>query len=164
MTNVLTLLGYSAWFLASAGIANADPILTLDGFGEVKFGSKLLKVEKALGEKSVRENNEAGCDYVTFKQYPGVRFMVEDGIVTRADANKSITNSLEITIGTPLEDVKKKFPAVRIEPHQYDPTGHYLIFKNKAGTKAIVMDEGEGKVTDIRGGLEPAVEYVEGCE
>jgi hypothetical protein len=50
-----------------------------------------------------------------------------------------------------------------VEPHQYDPDGHYLTFATRGGKTAIVMEEADGKVTTIRGGLIPAVQYVEGC-
>ena len=62
-----------------------------------------------------------------------------------------------------MEAVKKIVPSVVIEPHQYDPYGHYLIFKSPGGKTALVMEEGGRKVTAVRGGLEPSVEYVEGC-
>jgi hypothetical protein len=148
----------------SINFANAsEPILGLESYGTVKFGSPILDVEKTLGEKGTRESGEVGCDYIRFKRYPKVSFMVEDGIVTRADVEKGVPNTLKIPVGTSLADVKKKYPKVIVEQHKYDEEGHYLIFKNAKGTKAIVMEEGNGKVTDIRGGLEPSVEYVEGC-
>jgi len=90
--------------------------------------------------------------------------MVEDGIISRADATSpQIHNELQIRIGTSLEEVKRRYPAVEVMPHKYDDTGHYLIFKSKDGKRAILFEEGSGKITDIRAGVEPSVEYVEGC-
>jgi hypothetical protein len=90
--------------------------------------------------------------------------MVEEGILTRADVtDSSIPNAFHIKIGTTLDEVKRRFSTVIVERHQYDPTGHYLIFKSKDGKRAIVFEEGNGKITDVRAGVEPSVQYVEGC-
>lgn len=89
--------------------------------------------------------------------------MVEEGVITRAESSVAVPTSLGLTVGASMEAVKKSVPSVVIEPHQYDPDGHYLIFKSPDGKTAVVMEEGGGKVTAVRGGLEPSVEYVEGC-
>lgn len=149
---------------SSNGLAKDGLVLTDESYGIVRFGSKLMEAEKKLGEKAERQTGEHGCDFVTFKKYPGLKFMVEKGIVTRADVtDSSIPNMCGIKIGTTLDEVKRRYPKVIIEPHQYDPTGHYLIFKSKDGKRAIVFEEGDGKITDVRAGAEPSVEYVEGC-
>jgi hypothetical protein len=62
-----------------------------------------------------------------------------------------------------MTDLQKRHPTMVVEPHQYDPGGHYLTFATRGGKAAIVMEEADGKVTNIRGGLIPAVQYVEGC-
>lgn len=143
--------------------AAPKPILTFDSYGLVVFGNRLSDVQKKLGEKGESDTGESACQYVTFKRYPNVGFMVEDGVITRADVGEEVPNAFRITVGTSLTEVKKKFPAVIIEPHQYEPNGHYLIFKNANRKKAIVMEESDGKVTYVRGGLIPSVQYVEGC-
>lgn len=138
--------------------------LTDQSYGIIQFGSKLIEIEATLGEKAKGETGDLGCDFVTFKKYPGIKFMIEDGVVTRADImDISISNNLKIKIGMALNEVKKRYPNVTITPHQYDPTGHYLIFKSEDKKRAIVFEESDGKITDARAGLEPSVEYVEGC-
>jgi hypothetical protein len=153
-------------FLVSTipSLAAENAVLTEKSYGAVKFGSTLKTVEKRIGEKAKEETGDKGCDFVTFKKFPGIKFMVEDGIVTRADAiSPEVENRLQIKIGTSLDEVKRRYPAVEVKPHRYDPTGHYLIFKSKDGKRAILFEEGDGKVTDTRAGMEPSVEYVEGC-
>ena len=54
-------------------------------------------------------------------------------------------------------------PKVEVRPHKYDDSGHYLILDATGGREALVFEESDGKVTAIRAGLKPAVEYVEGC-
>jgi len=147
-----------------ASLAADSLILSEKSYGPITFGSSLTRNEKRVREKAKRETGDKGCDFVTFKKFPGIKFMVEDGIVTRADAvSPEIMNKLEIKTGTSFEEVKRRHPAVEVRPHKYDPTGHYLIFKSKDGKRAILFEEGDGKVTHTRAGVEPSVEYVEGC-
>lgn len=164
MKKILTLSMLLGFLIAGNGFSKDRKVLTYESYGNVRFGSNLVEVENKLGEKAKGETGKDSCDFVTFKKYPGVKFMVEKGIVTRADVtDSSIPNALSINIGAKLDEVKRRYPKVIIEPHQYDPTGHYLIFKSKDGKRAIVFEEGGGKITDVRAGLEPSVEYVEGC-
>jgi len=123
----------------------------------------IQSVERSLKERALSSYSLTGCDYVDFKRYPGLRFMIEDGVVTRADAGKRIKNSAGVTEGMTLKKVRSLYPSVQIEPHQYDDDGFYYILKTKGGKAAIVMETGKDTVTDIRAGLEPSVEYVEGC-
>jgi len=151
-------------FAGSNGFCKDQIVLTDQSYGIVRLGSKLAEVEKKLGEKAKAQTGEHSCDFVTFNKCAGVKFMVEEGIVTRADVtDSSIPNALGIKIGTTLAELKRRYPKVIIEPHKYDPTGHYLIFKSKDGKRAIVFEAGDGKITAVRSGLEPSVEYVEGC-
>ena len=149
----------------SVGFAGSDkPVLSDRGYGLVAFGDKLAEAEGKIGEKAERATGAQACDWATFKKYPGVKFMVEDGIITRADAVKPGTiNALGLKIGTKLKEVQRRFKKVIIEPHKYDPSGHYLIFRSTDAKRALVFEEGKGKITDTRAGLEPSVEYVEGC-
>ena len=164
MKNLISLIIVCFLLPSISSLAADSPVLTEKTYGPVTFGSSLKTVEKRIGEKAKGETGDKGCDFVTFKKLPGIKFMVEDGIVTRADAvSPDIKNKLEIKTGTSLEEVKRRYPAVEVKPHKYDPTGHYLIFKSKDGKRAILFEEGDGKVTDMRAGVEPSVEYVEGC-
>ena len=158
-----TLIAYVLLALSSSFSFAAEPALSWDAYGVVQFGKRLADMEKPLGEKATADEGEEGCKYVSFKKFPKVSFMVEYGVITRADVDPGVPNSLGIPAGTPMEQVKKRYPKVIVEPHHYDDAGFYLILKNKKGTKAIVMEVGGGIVHAIRGGLEPSVEYVEGC-
>lgn len=153
-------------FFAAASIISCEDalVLTDQSYGVVQFGGKLSEIELRLGEKAERQTGLENCNFVAFKKYQGIKFMVEKGIVTRGDVTTpAIRNTLGIKIGTPLAEVQSRFPKVVVEPHQYDPNGHYLIFKSSDGKRATVFEEADGKVTHVRAGLEPSVEYVEGC-
>lgn len=149
---------------ATTSLAADGLVLSDKSYGLVTFGGKLKAIEKKVGENARGETGDNGCDFVTFKKYPRIKFMVEDGIISRADAtSQQIKNKLQIRIGTSLEEVKRRYPAVEIKLHKYDDTGLYLIFKSKDGKRAILFEESGGKVTNTRAGVEPSVEYVEGC-
>jgi hypothetical protein len=138
-------------------------VLSPLGYGEVRFGTKLSEVETKLKQLAEPRTRELGCDFVKFNRYPGIQFMVEEGVVTRADAESTIPNSVGVSVGMTLSAVKSLHPSVQIEPHKYDDEGHYLVLLTSDGRYAFVFEEGEGKVTDVRAGTRPSVEYVEGC-
>jgi hypothetical protein len=50
----------------------------------------LKTIENKIGEKAKGETGDKECDFITFKKYLGIKFMVEDGIVTRADVEPSV--------------------------------------------------------------------------
>lgn len=50
-----------------------------------------------------------------------------------------------------------------ITPHKYSPSGYYLLVRTADRKRAVVIETNEGKVVAVRGGQQPAVEYVEGC-
>jgi len=156
---LLLLLTYAATVYAGG------PVLSATAYGPITFGDSLEKVEKLLKEKApeIAHPDERLCRQITFRAYPTITFMVENGIVTRAESWTAIPTSIGLSVGDSLDAVKKRKPSVSIVPHQYHPSGHYLILKTPNGKNALVMEEAEGKITAVRGGLEPSVEYVEGC-
>jgi hypothetical protein len=103
------------------------------------------------------------CRELSFKTFSGVVFMVERGRVTRATSSRSLPTTVGVTVGSSLKAAENSSLAPLIEPNRYDPAGHYVIFKSPDGKRALILEEVGGKITDVRGGLEPSVEYVEGC-
>ncbi len=147
-----------------APIACAEKtVLTSEAYGLVSFGSLLVEIEHALNERGSLKETTPDCGYVQFDRYPGVDFMVERGIVTRAEVNPTVQNALEIAVGTPLEQIRKNHPEAIVRPHKYTNNGFYLIFKSENEKSAIVMEAVDDRITRIRAGIEPSVEYVEGC-
>ena len=150
---------------APASADNTAPVLTAQGFGAVRFGQQLADAEKTLGEKAQsRGDADPACTYVKFDKLPGAKFMVETGVITRAEADAGIPNELGVAVGDTVELAKAKHPAVQVGPHKYVPEGQYLTFKNADSNNAIVMEAEGSKITKIRSGVEPAVSYVEGCQ
>ncbi len=150
-------------FLAGCWSPTSAEILSPLGYGQVKFGTKLEIVEKQLNQLASPQKRESDCGFVKFEKYPGLVFMVENGIITRADAEKTIMNSAAVAIGATLTQVKRAHPNVRIQPHKYDEKGHYLILSTTDNQSALVFEESDGRITKARAGIKPSVEYVEGC-
>jgi hypothetical protein len=144
-------------------LSSRAPVLTATRLGAVVFGTRLSDVTAVLGTPSPRQNLDPDCDYVTFGAFPGARFMVENGIVSRAEIDATMTTTLGIRIGDSLNQARQRAPTLKIEPHKYDENGHTLVVAQPDGKTALVMEEHEGIITAIRGGVVPSVYYVEGC-
>ena len=150
---------------ASASPARiAKPVLSKAGYGPVMFGDTLSAIEQKLEEKSTPLGvRDPACSSVRFGQLPGARFMVEKGVITRADADAGTPNELGVAVGDTLAQAKQKYPTIEVGPHKYWPAGHYLTARSVDAKAAIVMEEDGKHITKIRAGLEPAVSYVEVC-
>ena len=158
---MLVLVAFSA-----CGMAYADePVLSATSYGKVGFGDRLEDVEMHLNEKApaITDSDENLCRQVEFKSYPGVHFMIEAGRVTRAASSKPVETSMGYTVGASMVDIKKAFPTATVEHHPYVPHGHYVTVMSKDAKTALLMEEAEGKIIAVRGGLLPSVQYIEGC-
>lgn len=140
------------------------PVLSWDGYGPLLFGMQLEQAQNIAGMRTHADRAlDTACDYAAFAALPGIRFMIENGILTRAEAEPQIPNAMGITVGSSLAALISDFPQLVVTPHKYDAAGQYLLFKSPGGDRAIVMEVSNGVVTQVRAGLEPAVEYVESC-
>jgi hypothetical protein len=154
--------------LVSASLLACSPktdqlLLTQERMGQVVFGASLESVEGVLGEDVSNQIKDPACSMVSFKAYPGTLFMVEEGIVTRADAAPDVPNVLRIKVGESREAVLGRYPKAHVGPHKYLEGGYYLTFPSKDGKAAIILEVGDDKVLEIRAGLQPSVSYVERC-
>ena len=149
----------------AAHSSGSAPVLTYEGYGAVRFGMTVEEAERALGTTAGTDRSGSqACRYTSFTRYAHAKFMVEDGHITRIELDARGRNILGIAVGMPLAEVRQRHPEVTIRPHKYDEAGHYLVFAPASGKAEIVAEESRGRVTLIRGGLLPAVEYVEGCQ
>lgn len=154
--------GLCLFFACAAGHA-AQPVLSPQGYGAVTFGMPLSAAEKRLGKARDLSTESDACYYVEFAQYPDLRFMIEKGMVERAEAEVSLANSAGVRLGATVEQIKRRYPHARIRPHKYDEAGQYVILPTRDGRAALLFEASGGVTSRIRAGREPAVEYVEGC-
>ncbi|NGZ86891.1 hypothetical protein [Duganella aceris] len=159
-----TPVAASAETPAAAAPASTAPTLSTQGYGKLHFGDTLAATETALGEKAQQlGENDPACSSVRFKSLPGARFMVEKGVITRADADTGTPNDTGIAVGDTLAQARQKAPSLQVSPHKYLPEGHYLSVRGAQPNAAFVIEEDGKAVTKIRAGLEPSVNYVEVC-
>jgi hypothetical protein len=154
---------------APQGPANlANSALRADGIGPLRVGMTVAEADRALGGLD-RATGLAQCDYVHPKNGPAhVAFMVEEGRISRVDVedSASVTTSAGVRPGESEARVREAYPNARVHPHKYDDRGHYFVVIPGAPADTlhrIVFETNGTVVTSMRGGLYPAVEYVEGC-
>lgn len=160
-----------ALLLLLAGCTSSEPPLPLPaptlswtGYGPVRFGMTVKEAEAVAGPRADADRIlNPDCDYLQFASLPGIRLMVEAGVITRGDAGPGIGNALGIAVGDTLASVRAAHPEAQVSPHKYDPTGHSVWFAAPDDKAGIVMEVQNGLITRIRAGLKPAVEYVESC-
>ncbi len=148
---------------AFIGACAASPTLRQDRYDDIHFGMRLTEAEAKFGKAHVYDDPDTGCYMVGFKRLPDVTFMVESGIITRADVGRRTKTALGIRIGDSARKVERRFPDARIEPHKYYDEGHYYAIGPRDGATEFVLEENEGRIVAIRAGVKPSVEYVEGC-
>lgn len=136
--------------------------LSPDGYGKIQFGQRLDAVERHLDQRATPRPSDPACSMVAFKRYPQVRFMVEQGVITRADARTIVRNSAGITARMSVKDALRHQKALRAGPHKYDQNGQYLTLA-KGDDKALIFEASKGKLQKMRAGIKPAVDYVETC-
>lgn len=141
----------------------ASNVLSAEGIGAIRFGMKLADAEQAAGKATLPEPFDPVCSMVRFASLPKLRFMVEEGVVTRADAEPGVENAAGVAVGDTLAQVRDKHPDAQVGTHKYDKNGHYVTFPSSDGRGAVILEESGGKVTKVRAGLQPAVAYVETC-
>lgn len=93
--------------------------------------------------------------------------MVVDGDIARADVSEPTVATLQgrVRVGASEEAVREAYGDKLEEgEHEYDPEGSVLTFvpEDPVDTRLVFETDGS-KVTAMRGGRLPEVEYVEGC-
>lgn len=144
--------------------------ITEYGYGALRAGMTYTEANAALNgalKTSARPELE-GCDYVTWEGGPaGLRIMVVENKIARVEtSDTTILSGAGARVGDTEDRINSLYPGrVTVMPHKYTD-GHYLVVKssNAADTlNLLVFETDKNKVTTFRGGVKPAVEYVEGC-
>ncbi|WP_454780540.1 hypothetical protein [Legionella sp. WA2022007384] len=145
--------------------------LSPDGLGPIKMNMTLKQVERSTGKtfESTKPNldqaENEGCFYVTLKGVKNVSFMVSGNKIVRININSpDYLTSKGAKIGDTEPHVQALYKGkLIIEPHHYDPKGHYLTLFEKPENRGIRF-ESDGKViTLIYSGNHEEVQYVEDC-
>jgi hypothetical protein len=160
--------------LTQAKLTNSAK-LSINTLGTVKVGMTVKEAAKAAGTSLIGLPGDQGsaCYYLQPKGnlQKDVAFMITDGRIARIDIWSNKTNNITTLRGAKIGDSEKKIKSlypgqIKVQPHNYVPGGHYLVFtpKDAANKNYRLVFETDGKVvTRYRSGKLPEVEYVEGC-
>ena len=141
------------------------------GYGPIVAGMTYAAANDSLkgALKAAKNANLAECDYVTWEGGPaGLGIMVVEGKIARVDVgdNTDIRTKSGAQVGDTEDRIKSLYGnRVKVTDHKYED-GHYLTVRSAIPTDTlhfIIFETSNGKVTRMRGGAMPGVEYVEGC-
>jgi hypothetical protein len=156
---------------APAPTTVAAPLtLGLRGVGPVQVGMTLAEAAAALGAplRDLGAPTKACTLYGPERGFDGLSFLVAEGIVARADVTAGSTTTDEgVTIGQTEAEAQRRYGnRLRVTPHDFSIGGHYLTLvptdRADAGYRLVLETDGV-RVTSMRAGRLPEVEYTEGC-
>jgi len=168
--------------LASPDQTIGDQPLSLRGMGVIETGMTVAQAQAAVGGTLVAVNTLDGCSHAVLAGDPSSpSFMVItyqpdgpnlpflDGTIERIELEPNQATLSGIRIGSTEADVRAAYgDRLEVTPHKYtfDQGGEYFTFvPTDAADKnyRVIMETFDDRVTQIRSGLLPAVEFVEGC-
>lgn len=154
--------------LAFPAISNALE-LNSKGVGNIYLTQHVKDIQRVLGEDFYKnrplDEEDIRCHYVEPETIsPPVNLMIEAEKLTRIDIfSEEIASPKGLHIGDSEELIYKKF-GVEIEKkdHPYmGKDGAYLII-DMGGSK-LLFETFNKKIQSFRIGIEPAINYIEGC-
>lgn len=136
-------------------------------FGPIRAGMTLAAAGRALGTPFAPPDSGA-CAYVHPPGAPpGVSLMVVHDTIVRVDVDSAGVRTAE---GAAIGDDEARIHAlyagrVRMQPHKYTPSGHYLVVTPAGGdtTRRLVFESDGRRVVQYHAGRLPEVLWVEGC-
>jgi hypothetical protein len=159
---------------APATAENTPWVLSQDGIGPVHIGMNTDQVERIVHTKmGYNQYRNHGCSTMTTKELEplGISFMIEAKHLSRVNVDfygtdprpLAIKTDAGIGLGSSEEDVLKAYPAARIKPDPADPTWHTIIVESPDRTRGLVFYTNGKTVKSMRGGINPAISYPNGC-
>ena len=142
--------------------------LTPAGIGPVRVGMSVDDLRRAT-EVTLPAGRLASCTYVRPSTAPaGVSVMLASGQVARIDVDSvGVRTDAGIAVGDSAARVGQAYSGrVTTMPHKYVSGGEYLIVKPASpadSTLRIVFESEGGRITRLRSGRVPEVEWVERC-
>lgn len=120
--------------LAAANPAQPPWQLSEEGFGPVRIGMSAPEAAQALATDLKGEPIESGeiCVEKVAANFPGVRFMFENGRLTRISVAKAspVTSQRAIAVGATAAQVRGAYGSqLVVEPHKHQPPpAEYLTY------------------------------------
>ena len=152
----------------SGQLPSSSWTVTPAGIGAIRVGMHAEDLRRVAGNVDV-PNAAAECSYVRPGAVPpGVSVMLARGEVARVDVDSAgVRSDAGVAIGDGSARVTAAYAGrVTATPHKYIPGGQYLTVRPTSpedSTLRIVFETDSGRVTRIRSGRIPEVEWVERC-
>lgn len=156
---------------SASALSPAQWQLTEEGLGPLHAGMTVAQARAVVPGEFTMANaspDDAACSYATWTaQPPRTRVMVTDGVIARVEVDTaSIRTAAGAGVGDSESRIDSLYPGrVRRMPHKYTD-GRYLIVVAAAPRDTMfrfVFETDGQRVTTMRAGRYPAVEWVEGC-
>ena len=151
---------------AAAQTADKDRFGWL-GLAPVEAGQTLQQAEAALGAPlQPAAATPQRCQVLSSPARPGVGYVVAEGRVTRMETrDRRYATVSGLRVGDDVAKVRRIYGArLDVRPHPYFAKGQVLAVYSPDRRFALVMESDDaGRIVTLRGGLVPAVEFLEGC-
>jgi hypothetical protein len=146
--------------------ASETGTVRFDGVGPVTVGMTLSQLNTILHEthSMPTAKDEQGCFFLDATKR--VAFMMKGGRLARVDVYKpGVLTSKRIQVGDSESHALTVYGhRLKVEPHFYVDSGHYLTVRSKDGRLGIRFETDQGKITMYYAGRYDAIACVEGCE
>lgn len=140
------------------------------GLAPGQAGQTLQEIEAALGAPLLpplpAPKDPAACHLRSSAAQPGVVFVVDQGVVKRMETRDARYLTLSgLRVGDAVAKVRQVYGArLNVRPHAYFERGLVLAVYSPNRQFALVMESNDaGRIVTLRGGMLPAVEFLEGC-
>ncbi len=149
-------------------LAGDDWAVTPTGTGSLRIGMTLAELAPFLEAGVDTAALDEHCDYVRAEAAPdSMLFMVEMGRLVRVDViGGSAATAEGARVGDSESRILSLYPGATRGPHKYTDGAYLTVAGEAAGadssSKLVFETDGE-RITRYRGGIAPAVDYVEGC-
>ena len=140
--------------------------VSADMAGPLRYGMTSREVAAAVGAASPAPPDTGCAFWVPIGAPAGLRFMLENGVLVRADVDSAGVPTLQgVQVGSPVDSVLAAFgEQLQVSPHKYQwESGWKYLTVAPDSTHRVVFEVDSHAVRTYRAGLLPAVEYVEGC-
>lgn len=146
-------------------------LLDLRSFGPVRVGMTVDQAAAALGRTLlpvISPPDEECATYGPESGFDGVAFLVARGVVARIDVTAGPTRTPEgLALGQTEDEAQRRYGGrLAVGDHDYLVGGHYLTLIPTAPADEdfrLIAETDGRKVTALRAGRLPEVEYSEGC-
>lgn len=154
--------------LALLGAAPATDMMTLDGIGPLRIGTKAAELRARFravpGEPY--PDPEVDCAHWASPLFPGLQMMVSGGRLVRIETeDERYRMPGGARVGLSEADLRARYGArMRVEPHPYmGPEGKYLIVRAKREPLGLIVETWGGRARSMRVGYWRSVQLIEGC-